>query len=410
MSVITVFSGSYCSEAEVVDRLREATGYETIADAQIIAEAGRLSGLPENKIARCFSARTSVFDKFGREKKQSVIFLKTALAKLLSRDKLIITGFCSQLIPQPISHILRVCLIAEMKYRIALAAATENITEKEAVRRINKTDEDRVAWTLALFEKKDPWDGSFYDIVLPMDKIAVLEAVDRIVKNAAKAVVRPTELSRKAIEDFVLETRIEQALFRAGHSVDVAIEAGRITLTINRNVLRFKRLENELLKIIAQVPGAGDVQVKVGKKYHQSNIYRRHDFSLPDRVLLVDDEREFVESMSERLTLQNIGTAVTYDGGAALDLISEEEPEVMLLDLNMPGIDGLEVLRRVKTDQPEVEVIILTAHSTEAERKTCMDLGAFAFLQKPVDPEILSETLRRAKQKIRRNVDRVKRP
>ncbi|MDF1590804.1 MAG: response regulator [Desulfobacterales bacterium] len=406
MSVITVFSGSYCKETDVIGRLQEATGYELIADSEIVAEAGRLSGLSEGKIARCFSAKTSIFDKFGREKKQAVIFLKSVLAKLLSRDKLLIAGFCGQLIPKPISHILRVCLIADMKHRIALAVAADKITEKEAIRLINKKDEDRVAWTLALFEKKDPWDGSFYDMVLPMDKIAVSDAVGRIAENAAKAVVQPTERSQQAVADFMVEARVEQALFKAGHSVDVATQAGQVTLTINRNVLRFKRLENELRKLVGQVPGAVDVQLKIGKKYHKSNIYRRHDFSLPDRVLLVDDEREFAESLSERLTMQDIDAAVTYDGSAALDLISEEEPEVMLLDLNMPGINGMEVLKQVKTNRPEVEVIIMTAHGSEAERKRCMELGAFAFLQKPVDPDILSETLRRAKKKIRRNIAR----
>lgn len=406
MSVITVFSGSYCNETDVINRLQEATGYELIADSEIVAAAGRLSGLPESKIVRCFSARTSIFDKLGREKKQAVLFLKSALAKLLSRDKLLIAGFCGQLIPKPISHVLRVCLIADMKYRIAVAVASDKISEKEAIRLINKKDEDRVAWTLALFEKKDPWDGSSYDMVLPMDKIAVSEAVARIAENAAKAVVHPTERSQQAVDDFTFEARVEQALFKAGHSVDVVIEAGRVTLTLNRNVLRFKRLESELCRLVGQVPGVIDVRLKVGKKYHKTNMYRRHDFSMPDRVLLVDDEREFAESLSERLTMQDIGAAVTYDGSAALDLISEEEPEVMLLDLNMPGINGMDVLKQVKTNRPDVEVIIMTAHGSEAERKRCMELGAFAFLQKPVDPDILSETLRRAKKKIRRNIAR----
>jgi len=404
--VITVFSGSYCNETGVIGRLQEATGYEWVDDSDVVAEAVKLSGLPESKITRCFSARTSIFDKSGREKKQAIIFLKSALAELLSRDKLLIAGFCGQLVPKTISHVLRICLIADMKYRIALAVESDKISEKEAIRLINKKDEDRVAWTLALYEKKDPWDGSFYDIVLPMDKIAVTEAVDRIADNAAKAVVQPTALSRQAVADFVVETRVEQALLNAGHSADVTNEAGRVTLCINRNVLRFKRLEGELRKLVVKVPGVSDVQVRVGKKYHKSNIYRRHDFSLPDRVLLVDDEREFAEFLSERLTMQDIGAAVTYDGSAALDLVNAEEPEVMLLDLNMPGINGLEVLKQVKTNRPEVEVIIMTSHGSEAERKTCMALGAFAFLQKPVDPEILSETLRRAMKKIHRNVAR----
>jgi two-component system response regulator CpxR len=116
---------------------------------------------------------------------------------------------------------------------------------------------------------------------------------------------------------------------------------------------------------------------------------------------LVDDEREFVETLSERLLMRDMGSAVAYDGESALDMVKEEEPEVMILDLKMPGIDGIEVLTRVKKSNPEIEVIILTGHGSEADRKVCMELGAFAYLQKPVDIEVLSETLKKANEKIR---------
>jgi DNA-binding NtrC family response regulator len=69
----------------------------------------------------------------------------------------------------------------------------------------------------------------------------------------------------------------------------------------------------------------------------------------------------------------------------------------------MPGIDGIEVLRKVKKTRPEIEVIILTGHGSEADRETCMSLGAFAYLQKPVDFEVLTETLRKANEKMRQN-------
>jgi len=82
-------------------------------------------------------------------------------------------------------------------------------------------------------------------------------------------------------------------------------------------------------------------------------------------------------------------------------MVSEDEPEVMILDLKMPGIDGIEVLRRVKETRPEIEVIILTGHGSDADKETCMKLGAFAYLQKPVDIELLSETLKKANEKIR---------
>ncbi|RPH89904.1 MAG: response regulator, partial [Desulfobacteraceae bacterium] len=120
------------------------------------------------------------------------------------------------------------------------------------------------------------------------------------------------------------------------------------------------------------------------------------------KVLLVDDEREFVQTLSERLLLREMGSAVAYDGETALSMVREDEPEVMILDLKMPGIDGMEVLKRVKKTHPLIEVIILTGHGSEADKETCLGLGAFAYLQKPVDVDLLSETIKRANEKIQR--------
>ena len=72
------------------------------------------------------------------------------------------------------------------------------------------------------------------------------------------------------------------------------------------------------------------------------------------------------------------------------------EPEVMVLDLKMPGIDGMEVLRRVKRTHPRTEVIILTGHGSDAEEVLAGELGAFAYLRKPVDIEVLTKTMKAA--------------
>jgi len=100
------------------------------------------------------------------------------------------------------------------------------------------------------------------------------------------------------------------------------------------------------------------------------------------------------------LIMRDMGSAVAYDGESALNMVAEEEPEVMILDLKMPGIDGIEVLRKVKATRPDIEVIILTGHGSEADRKVCMELGAFAYLQKPVDIDVLSNTLKKANEKV----------
>lgn len=131
-------------------------------------------------------------------------------------------------------------------------------------------------------------------------------------------------------------------------------------------------------------------------------IYLKQNLKVPSRVLLVDDEREFVRTLSERLELRRMAATVAYDGESALELIRETDPEVIVIDLKMPGISGLDLLKTVKLTRPEIEVIVLTGHGAEKDRVRCMELGAFAYLQKPVDIEELSETLKRAYAKIRK--------
>ena len=312
---------------------------------------------------------------------------------------MVINGFCCHLIPASISHILRICLIAEMAYRLQLAQASPT-AEKDPLKAIHKNDEDKGAWTLQLVGKTDPWDPALYDIVIPTDKIGADESVHLIVRNLHTDVLAPNEASLAALADFRLQAKVQVALALEGHDVGVRAKDGVVTLTIEKNVLMLSRLEQELQGIVTKIAGVQSVATEVGQNFHQADIYRKIDFQSPSRVLLVDDEREFVQTLSERLLLRDMGSAVAYDGESALEMLREDEPDVMILDLKMPGIDGMEVLRRVKATQPDIEVIILTGHGNETDRETCMGLGAFAYLQKPVDIDILSETMKKANEKI----------
>jgi len=409
MPVITIFRGTFCEGDPVVQSVLKETGYRLVLDQDIVSEASRASNLGDAKVSRAFSARTSVFNKFTHEKERSIAHLRLALAELLSRDNLLIDGFVSHLVPREVSHALRVCLIADMKFRVSLALKEQGLSEKEAVKVIHKQDEDRLSWVYSLFQKNNPWDPSLYDIVVPMNKKTVQEAAGLIVQNTASDAVKMTEASRQAVQDFLLAARVEVVLAGEGHHVGVSSNKGLITLIINKHVLMLGRLEEELKSIAGGVEGVKSVETRVGSGFYQADVYRKFDFELPSKVLLVDDEREFVQTLSERLLMRDMGSAVAYDGESALSMIAEDEPEVMILDLKMPGIDGIEVLRRVKESRPEIEVIILTGHGSEADRETCMNLGAFAYLQKPVDIEVLSETLKQANQKVQHAKDRRKR-
>nr|WP_321258684.1 response regulator [uncultured Pseudodesulfovibrio sp.] len=401
MSVITVFNGLFSEAGVVVKRVVDATGYRLVTDQEIVAEAAKLSGLSEDKIARAFQAKGSVFNAFSHEKERAVAWLRFAMAKkLMNQDKLLFSGFASQLSAPEIDHILKVCLVSEMKERVAVAERTEGFAEKHALKLIHKDDSDRAAWVESLKGVDDPWSNALYDIIVPVGASGVDRSVDLIVEQLANEAVQVTDASRAKVADFLLSAKVGTVLAAEGHNVLVAAKDKKVTLTINKHVLMLERLERELAEIVSGVDGVDSVDTVVGKGFHQTDIYRKMDFDIPSKVLLVDDEREFVQTLSERLMMRDMGSAVVYDGESALNLVQEDEPEVMILDLKMPGIDGIEVLRRVKSEHPNIQVIILTGHGSEKDRQICMELGAFAYLHKPVDIDVLSETLKAANEKV----------
>jgi len=114
------------------------------------------------------------------------------------------------------------------------------------------------------------------------------------------------------------------------------------------------------------------------------------------RVLLVDDEEEFVETLAQRLEVREFEVATALGGAEALERIEEREIDVVVLDLQMPGVDGLEVLRELKRRKPLIEVIMLTGHATVETAIEGMKLGAFDFLTKPTETEELLEKIGRA--------------
>ncbi len=114
------------------------------------------------------------------------------------------------------------------------------------------------------------------------------------------------------------------------------------------------------------------------------------------KLLLVDDEEDFVTSTAERLELRDYCAEVALSGTQALEKVEVDVPDVIVLDLKMPGIDGLEVLRHVKSIHPHVEVIILTGHGSDRNEETARRLGAFEYLRKPIGIERLVDAVQRA--------------
>ncbi|MBU1565177.1 MAG: response regulator [Proteobacteria bacterium] len=117
------------------------------------------------------------------------------------------------------------------------------------------------------------------------------------------------------------------------------------------------------------------------------------------RVLVVDNEIEFASTLTTRLQLRKIEAASAFSGSEALAAIPLFMPDVLILDLQMPDMTGIEVLTQVKAIDPTIEVILLTGHGSFDAGITSMELGAFDYIIKPVDLTSLLEKIAEAYSK-----------
>ena len=102
-------------------------------------------------------------------------------------------------------------------------------------------------------------------------------------------------------------------------------------------------------------------------------------------VMLVDDESDFLETLEKRLKKRKLNVTSVYSGEEALRHLSKEEVDVVVLDVKMPGMDGIEVLREIKKHYPLIEVILLTGHASIEVAVQGMEMGAFDYIMKPMD-------------------------
>jgi len=399
MAIVTIFSGSYCRADEVAKMAAQRLGYGCIGE-ELLEETSKLYNIPQERLKRAMYGSPAVLSKFTHEKVRNVAYIRAVLALHVKENNVVYHGFAGHLLPRDITHILRVCIVASHDYRAAIAMRSKGISEKDAQRIMKRGDNECLEWTKYLFGL-GPWDNKLYDIKIPMHESSVEEAGEIICANAAKEALKTTPRSQRAADDFVLAAQVNVVLAEEGHEVEVSCDHGNITVLINKYVLRLDHLEKELQRIASAFAGVKSVHTRVGPKFEPPAIYPpKFDFELPSKILLVDDEKEFVRTLSERLQTRQMEAAVAYNGEEALSLVESEEPEVMVLDLKMPGIDGIEVLRRMKREHPHVEVIILTGHGSEREEILARELGAFAYLKKPVDIDVLSQTMKEAYRKL----------
>jgi len=118
------------------------------------------------------------------------------------------------------------------------------------------------------------------------------------------------------------------------------------------------------------------------------------------KLLMIDDEEAFLAALEKRLGHRGMAVLLAFSGEEGLKKLDENpNTDVVLLDVKMPGMDGIETLRRIRAAHPLVEIILLTGHATVETAIEGMRLGAFDYLMKPADTELLLQKVQQAHKK-----------
>jgi DNA-binding NtrC family response regulator len=114
-------------------------------------------------------------------------------------------------------------------------------------------------------------------------------------------------------------------------------------------------------------------------------------------VLLVDDEEDFTATLAERLETRGLDVDVSSNGPDAIERVRDKTYDALVLDLAMPGMDGIETMKRLLSENPELQVILLTGQGTLRKGVEAMSSGAMEFLEKPADIDSLLEQIEKAR-------------
>ena len=118
---------------------------------------------------------------------------------------------------------------------------------------------------------------------------------------------------------------------------------------------------------------------------------------MSEKVLLVDDEKDFLAAMAERMRARDMEVTTASSAKEAFEKIEQETFDAIVLDFQMPEMDGMETLKSIKAKRPESQIILLTGYATIEKGVEAMKVGAADFLEKPADLELLSKKIKQAK-------------
>jgi len=259
MAIITISRGTMSGGRKLAEMLCERLNYKCVS-RDIIVKASDDYGVPESKLFEAVQKSLSIFQKLSFERERYLAYIQASLCEYAKNDNLVYHGNAGHFLLKGISHVLRVRLVADVTYRIKAAMKELDLSEKEAIKYIEKVDKERVKWTKFLYGK-DWRSPELYDLVFNLT-YTDLDFVCEMVSHAVKQIpFQVTEESARAMENLLIASRVRAALAGLPNMrldlVGVEADGGKVTI---RGRTKSMELTDEIGATAGSVPGVEKVE------------------------------------------------------------------------------------------------------------------------------------------------------
>ncbi|MGD9209718.1 MAG: cytidylate kinase family protein [Desulfobacteraceae bacterium] len=236
MAIITISRGCFSHGKEIAERVAERLNYECIS-REILIEASRFFHVSEKGLIKCMEKEPSILDRITHGREKYLTYIKAALLEHVKSGNVVYHGHAGHLLLKGIPCVLKIRIVAAMKERIRFLSDKEQITAKEAVKRILAEDRKRANWTKYIY-KKDINDTTFYDLVIRIQSLTIDDACN-IICNAASSPHLDTKRNHyhEKLSDLTISTHVRAALAEI-YDVKVSCKNGIVHIKVPTQKIR----------------------------------------------------------------------------------------------------------------------------------------------------------------------------
>lgn len=204
MCIITISRRSYIKGKQIAELVAEKLGYKAVSRGMLL-ESSEKFNVPEAQLVRAVDDAGAYRERISQMKDEYKALIQSTFLKHAKKNNIVYHGLAGHLMLPNVSHVLRVCVLADIQLRLQFVLERYSISETKALKIIERMDNDRRQWTLAIWGE-DPWNLDSYDLIVRVGRLSTEGAVDVICQAARLDEFQATPDSQKALEDLLLRS------------------------------------------------------------------------------------------------------------------------------------------------------------------------------------------------------------